>query len=261
MSTREKFEAHTLSDLCEQQAMEIALYREDVERLWSLMPELRNTDAHYDIFEAVHEAMRRAAKEALSLAKLCEQQAQETKQQATAQLNFRLALCAELGADTLLVSDPEILVLIAEKDRKLAEQQAIVSWYMERSDFENAPLLNTTELEAIKAASYKQGVYDTELKQSQVEAVAWEGEHLSYYKTALTDEALIPRPPAPLKEGDLNHEPTSDEQLAAALAKLSPRQWTKEMSDAWHQNIPNLQSAFDALILASELRKTKKSPR
>lgn len=38
-----------------------ALYQADIERIWSLMPELRNTDACYDIFEAVHEKLRLAA--------------------------------------------------------------------------------------------------------------------------------------------------------------------------------------------------------
>lgn len=29
--------------------------------------------------------------------------------------------------------------------------------------------------------------------------------------------------------------------------KLNPRFWTKEMSDAWHSNIPDLLKAFEAL--------------
>lgn len=28
---------------------------------------------------------------------------------------------------------------------------------------------------------------------------------------------------------------------------LDPRRWTREMNDAWHQAIPDLQAAFDAL--------------
>ena len=44
-----------------QMAMNNAFYREDIERVWSLMPELRNTDACYDIFEAVHEKIRLAS--------------------------------------------------------------------------------------------------------------------------------------------------------------------------------------------------------
>jgi len=28
---------------------------------------------------------------------------------------------------------------------------------------------------------------------------------------------------------------------------LNPRMWTKEMSDAWHNYIPDTQAAFDAL--------------
>ena len=32
------------------------------------------------------------------------------------------------------------------------------------------------------------------------------------------------------------------------LIKMSPRLWNKEMSDAWHNNIPNVAKAFDALL-------------
>ena len=28
---------------------------------------------------------------------------------------------------------------------------------------------------------------------------------------------------------------------------LNPRMWTKEMHDAWHSNLPNVQKAFEAL--------------
>lgn len=37
--------------------MQIALYQDDVERIWALMPELRNTDAHFEIHEAVQEKL------------------------------------------------------------------------------------------------------------------------------------------------------------------------------------------------------------
>jgi hypothetical protein len=33
---------------------------------------------------------------------------------------------------------------------------------------------------------------------------------------------------------------------------MNPRLWTKEMSDAWWGNIPNLQKAFDALLSAGK---------
>jgi hypothetical protein len=33
---------------------------------------------------------------------------------------------------------------------------------------------------------------------------------------------------------------------------MNPRLWTKEMSDAWHSNIPDLQKAFDALLSAGK---------
>jgi len=42
-------------------------------------------------------------------------------------------------------------------------------------------------------------------------------------------------------------------QLTAAnvdLSVLRPRNWTREMSDAWHRAIPNLEKAFDDLIAA-----------
>lgn len=39
------------------------------------------------------------------------------------------------------------------------------------------------------------------------------------------------------------------EREVAALDKaLDPRRWTKEMSDAWHRNIPDLYKAFAALV-------------
>ena len=52
-----------LADLAEANAkleaaeMKIALYQEDAERIWALMPELRYGDAHYEIHEAVHEKL------------------------------------------------------------------------------------------------------------------------------------------------------------------------------------------------------------
>ena len=41
----------------------IALYQEDVARIWALMPELRNTDAQYEIHEAVQEKIERAVQQ------------------------------------------------------------------------------------------------------------------------------------------------------------------------------------------------------
>lgn len=39
----------------------------------------------------------------------------------------------------------------------------------------------------------------------------------------------------------------NDTQMALR-AKLSPRFWTREMSDAWHRKIPDVQAAFDAIL-------------
>lgn len=39
---------------------------------------------------------------------------------------------------------------------------------------------------------------------------------------------------------------------AALVAALSPRMWTREMSDAWHRNIPDVQAAFAALLKAAK---------
>src|ERR1035437_4797158 len=33
--------------------IQVALYQSDAERIWALMPELRNTESHYELFEAV----------------------------------------------------------------------------------------------------------------------------------------------------------------------------------------------------------------
>jgi hypothetical protein len=41
-------------------------------------------------------------------------------------------------------------------------------------------------------------------------------------------------------------------QPAADQRCMNPRLWTKEMSDAWHSNIPDLQKAFDALLSAGK---------
>lgn len=40
-------------------------------------------------------------------------------------------------------------------------------------------------------------------------------------------------------------------EIAALKAAFSPRRWTKEQNQAWHENIPNLQSAFEALLAAT----------
>lgn len=37
---------------------QVALYQEDIERCWSHMPHLRNTEACYEVHEAVHELTR-----------------------------------------------------------------------------------------------------------------------------------------------------------------------------------------------------------
>lgn len=42
-----------------------------------------------------------------------------------------------------------------------------------------------------------------------------------------------------------------DAEIAALKAAFSPRRWTKEQNQAWHENIPNLQSAFEALLAAT----------
>jgi hypothetical protein len=41
----------------------------------------------------------------------------------------------------------------------------------------------------------------------------------------------------------------------AADIRMNPRLWTREMSDAWHSNIPDLQKAFEALAAASPEQK------
>lgn len=35
---------------------------------------------------------------------------------------------------------------------------------------------------------------------------------------------------------------------------LNPREWDRELNDAWHRNIPDLQKAFDAIKDISESR-------
>jgi len=42
----------------EQDKASLVLYANEVERIWALMPELRNTEAHYELHEAVHEKLR-----------------------------------------------------------------------------------------------------------------------------------------------------------------------------------------------------------
>jgi hypothetical protein len=37
------------------------------------------------------------------------------------------------------------------------------------------------------------------------------------------------------------------EELADLRAKLDPRQWTPEMRDAWHRELPDMVKAFEAL--------------
>ncbi len=49
--------------------IENALYKADIERIWDLMPELRNTDACYAIHEAVQEKLRTQDGQAVSNAK------------------------------------------------------------------------------------------------------------------------------------------------------------------------------------------------
>ncbi len=49
--------------------LQVGLYQEDTERIWGLMPELRNTEAYEILHEAVHEKLYRLER------KLAEQQA------------------------------------------------------------------------------------------------------------------------------------------------------------------------------------------
>lgn len=48
-----------------------------------------------------------------------------------------------------------------------------------------------------------------------------------------------------------------EEGIKDALVKLHPMYWTKEMSDAWHKAIPDVEKAFNALIQASHQSQAK----
>lgn len=50
---------------------------------------------------------------------------------------------------------------------------------------------------------------------------------------------------------------TLKRQRDALLEALNPRLWTKEMSDAWHKNIPDTVSAFDALRAIAAMKGEK----
>ena len=41
---------------------------------------------------------------------------------------------------------------------------------------------------------------------------------------------------------------SSHDQLKVAREAFNTRKWSREMSDAWHTNIPDLQAAFTALL-------------
>lgn len=45
---------------------QIEMYKDDIERVWDLMPELRNTDSCYELFEAVHEKIEQVKSEVSS---------------------------------------------------------------------------------------------------------------------------------------------------------------------------------------------------
>jgi hypothetical protein len=102
---------------------------------------------------------------------------------------------------------------IAEKDRKLAEFQAVMQVYF------GACVPQETELASCEAASFEQGrkagIYETELKYSQMDVAGWfvfndfgGWQMLSKEVWGKTDiegienmVALIVRPPTPTKEG------------------------------------------------------------
>lgn len=39
----------------------------------------------------------------------------------------------------------------------------------------------------------------------------------------------------------------NEEKLSHYEVLMNPRRWTREMNDAWHKNLPDVQRAFDAL--------------
>lgn len=49
---------------------ELSLYAEDVERCWSHMPELRDTEHHYELHEAVSEVVRQRDELCVALRKI-----------------------------------------------------------------------------------------------------------------------------------------------------------------------------------------------
>lgn len=66
---------------------------------------------------------------------------------------------------------------------------------------------------------------------------------------ALTQSAPLGYSPTPSALRMLNAlAPVDAEPLEIAL---DPRRWTREMSEAWHQNIPDLMAAFAALRAAA----------
>ncbi len=82
------------------------------------------------------------------------------------------------------------------------------------------------------------------------EPVAWlcdagDGENINATcnLTALNDYKRFGRKITPLYT---TPQPVVDQRY------MNPRLWTKEMSDAWHSNIPDLQKAFDALLSAGK---------
>ena len=46
-------------------------------------------------------------------------------------------------------------------------------------------------------------------------------------------------------------------QIQRSKIIMSPRFWSKEQMEAWHRNIPSIQTAFDALVEASFWGTTK----